>query len=159
SGLIVNTNGTTNGITWIEPAGANYEALNPPPPLIQIWNGINRVRTNNPSGTIAPFAGRGSILAAPELTMASPYISPNSNPNQALPDWVIERIPQQIMSLLRGGDEQPRFVVYAFGQALKPADHSLVTASGPFFGLCTNYQVTAESVIRAVIRVDNAPTP
>jgi CTP synthase (UTP-ammonia lyase) len=49
-------------------------------------------------------------------------------------------------------------VVYAFGQALKPAEHSLVTTSGPFFGLCTNYQVTAESVIRAVVRVDNAPS-
>jgi len=72
---------------------------------------------------------------------------------------VIERIPQQIMGLLRGGDEPPRFVIYAFGQALKPAEHSLVTVSGPFFGLCTNYQVTAESVIRAVVRVDNAPTP
>jgi hypothetical protein len=155
SGVIVNTNGTTNGFTWIEPAGANYEVMSPLPPLVQIVNGINRARsnpTNNPSGT---FAGRGDILNAPELTMASPYLQ-NASPDNT-PDWVIERIPQQIMSLLRV--DQPRFVVYAFGQALKPAEHSLVTASGPFFGLCTNYQVTAESVIRAVIRVDNAPTP
>jgi len=103
------------------------------------------------------FAGRGDILSAPELTIASPYLQ-GANPDFT-PDWVIERIPQQIMGLLRGGDEPPRFVIYAFGQALKPAEHSLVTASGPFFGLCTNYQVTAESVIRAVVRVDNAPTP
>jgi hypothetical protein len=157
SGVIVNTNGTTNGFTWIEPAGANYEAMSPLPPLVQIVNGINRARsnlTNNPSGV---FAGRGSILAAPELTLQSPYLQ-GANPDTT-PDWVIERIPQQIMSLLRGGDDPPRFVIYAFGQALKPAEHSLVTASGPFFGLCTNYQVTAESVIRAVVRVDNAPTP
>jgi len=153
SGVIVNTNATTN--TWIEPAGV-YDPLNPPP-LVQIVNGINRTRANPTNYSFGGFMGRGDILSVPELTMASPYIPTNSN--QVMPDWVYERIPQQIMSLLRGGDEPPRFVVYAFGQALKPAEHSLVTASGPFFGLCTNYQVTAESVIRAVVRVDNAPTP
>jgi hypothetical protein len=164
SGVIVNTNGTTNGFTWIEPAGSGYDPLNPPP-LVRMVNGLNRTRsnpTNFPSGS---FGRRGDILSVPELTIASPYLPSITNsvnpiaPAQALPDWVYERIPQQIMGLLRGGDEPPRFVVYAFGQALKPAEHSLVTASGPFFGLCTNYQVTAESVIRAVVRVDNAPSP
>jgi hypothetical protein len=33
----------------------------------------------------------------------------------------------------------------------------VVTSRGPFFGLCTNYQVTAEVGIRAVVRVDGAP--
>jgi len=93
----------------------------------------------------------------PELTIASPYLQ-GANPD-ATPDWVYERIPQQIMSLMRGGDEPPRFVCMPLDSRLKPAEHSLVTASGQFFGLCTNYQVTAESVIRAVVRVDNAPTP
>jgi hypothetical protein len=163
SGVIVNlgaTNfGQTNFPVFIEPAGV-YDAFGPTnalPPLVKIVNGINRTRNGtgtNSSGGL--FAGRGDILNVPELTVASPYLQ-GANPD-ATPDWVYERIPQQIMSLLRGGDEPPRFVIYAFGQALKPAEHSLVTASGPFFGLCTNYQVTAESVIRAVVRVDNAPT-
>jgi len=159
SGLIVNTDGTTNGFTWIEPACVDQANGVNPPRVQQIVDGINRARANPTNYPYGQFTRRGDILSVPELTMASPYIPTNSNPNQALPDWVYERIPQQIMSLLRGGDEPPRFVVYAFGQALKPAEHSLVTASGPFFGLCTNYQVTAESVIRAVVRVDNAPTP
>ncbi len=163
SGVIVNTNGSgTNGFTWIEPAGSGYDPLSPPA-LVRIVNGINRIRsnpTNFPSGV---FTHRGDILGVPELTTASPYLSliptnfTQGTASQAPPDWVYERIPQQIMGLLRA-DDQPRFVVYAFGQSLKPAEHSLVTASGSFFGLCTNYQVTAESVIRAVVRVDNAPS-
>jgi hypothetical protein len=163
SGVIVNLGATNFGQTnlpvFIEPAGV-YNPFGPTnslPPLVQIVNGINRTRsntTNNPTGS---FAGRGDILSVPELTVGSPYLQ-GANPDFT-PDWVYERIPQQVMGLLRGGDEPPRFVIYAFGQALKPAEHSLVTASGPFFGLCTNYQVTAESVIRAVVRVDNAPTP
>jgi hypothetical protein len=68
-----------------------------------------------------------------------------------------ERIPQQIMSLLRLG--QTRFVIYSYGQTLRPAPNSIVTSSGQFFGLCTNYQITAEVATRAVVRVDNAPTP
>src|SRR5262249_34161230 len=132
-----------------------FNPLNPPP-LVKIINGINRTRANTTNFPSGAFSGRGDILSVPELTVASPYIVTNSI--QPLPDWVYERIPQQIMGLLRGGDEPPRFVIYAFGQSLKPADHSLVTG-GPFFGMCTNYQITAESVIRAVVRVDNAPTP
>jgi len=43
--------------------------------------------------------------------------------------------------------------VYCWGQSLKPADRSIVT-SGPFFGICTNYQITGETFTRAVVRVD-----
>jgi len=75
---------------------------------------------------------------------------------QALNDAAIERIPQQILGLLRL-DQTPRFVIYSYGQALKPAEHSIVT-SGPYFGLCTNYQVTAEVATRAVVRIEGAPT-
>ncbi|MCX6890380.1 MAG: hypothetical protein NTX51_02490 [Verrucomicrobia bacterium] len=53
-------------------------------------------------------------------------------------------------------DETPRVVVYTFGQTLKPAPRSRVT-SGPFFGLCTNYQITAEVVTRSVVRFDGVP--
>jgi len=34
----------------------------------------------------------------------------------------------------------------------------LYMGGGPFFGLCTNYQITAEVVTRAVVRVDGAPS-
>ena len=74
----------------------------------------------------------------------------------ALNDEASERIPQQILGLLKC-DHTPRFVVYSFGQTLKPADHTLVT-SGPFARLCTNYQIVAEAATRAVLRVDGAPT-
>src|SRR5262249_40477476 len=94
----------------------------------------------------------GDILAAPELTVASPYLSGNTN---LMNDAVYERIPQQILGLLRAGD-QPRFVIYSYGQALKPAPHSIIQ-SGLYLGLCTNYQITAEAATRAVVRIDGAP--
>ncbi len=73
----------------------------------------------------------------------------------ALNDAVYERIPQQILGLLKC-DNTPRFVVYSFGQTLKPAEASIVSSS-QFFGLCTNYQIVAEAATRTVVRVDGAP--
>jgi hypothetical protein len=73
-----------------------------------------------------------------------------------LNDAAYERLPQQILGLIRL-DQSPRFVIYSYGQALKPAPHSILT-SGPFFGMCTNYQVTAEAATRTVVRIDGAPT-
>jgi hypothetical protein len=70
-------------------------------------------------------------------------------------DAAYERIPQQILGLLRL-DQAPRFVIYSYGQALKPAPQSIVT-SGQFFGLCTNYLITAEAATRTVVRIDGAP--
>ena len=48
----------------------------------------------------------------------------------------------------------PRYVVYCYGQALRPAPNSVFLGAGANFGLVTNYQVVAESAARAVIRVD-----
>jgi len=64
-------------------------------------------------------------------------------------DYAYERIPQQILSLLRVG--QPRFVIYAYGQALKPAHID------PATGIVDNYQVTAEYATRTVVRVEGDP--
>ena len=64
------------------------------------------------------------------------------------------------MSLLRvsGTPESPmRYVIYSYGQALKPAPNSLVT-SGSFFGMVTNYQVVAEAATRAVVRFGSTLT-
>jgi hypothetical protein len=60
-----------------------------------------------------------------------------------------------MMGLVRLGE--PRFVIYCYGQTLRPAPGGTVL-SGPFFQLITNYQVVAESAVRAVVRVDGANT-
>jgi hypothetical protein len=154
SGVNVLTNGqfsSTYTNLFIQPAGIYDPAA--PPPLVKILAGINSTRTNCQNGT---FQRLGDILATPELTVRSPYL--NLNYTNAINDAMYERIPQQILGLLQC-DPAPRFVVYSYGQALKPAEHSLVTG-GQFFGLCTNYQVMAETVTRTVVRIDggtNAP--
>jgi len=138
---------------FIQPAGV-YSPVTPPP-LVTLVNGINNARTNFPNHA---FGRLGDVLATPELTMASPYIL-STNTVQIANDAVVERIPQQILGLLHGPEQPPRFVVYSYGQALKPAGpRSFFTGSGGYFGLCTNYQITAEVATRAVVRVDGAPT-
>ena len=76
--------------------------------------------------------------------------------NYGISDELYEWLPQQMMGLVRLGE--PRFVLYCYGQALSEAPGGEVL-SGPLFKLVTNYQVTAESAVRAVIRVDGANTP
>jgi hypothetical protein len=161
SGLAIPTNmdGTLPPLIT-QPAGVyNPFNTNTWPPLVTIVDGLCRLHSvvdTNTGNFIYPnqaLTHIGDILNAPELTFNSPYLN-GINPN-AINDEMYERIPQQIMSLLRGADS-PRFVVYAFGQALKPAEHSVVS-SGPFSGMITNYQIAAEAALRAVIRVDGAP--
>jgi hypothetical protein len=97
------------------------------------------------------------------LTVRSSFSSRPRKANSGAPyqnpilDSDLERIPQQILSLLRTGES--RFVVYSWGQSLKPAgpvpgiSPSIVT-SGQDIGLVKNYQVTGEMASRAVIRVE-----
>ena len=59
-----------------------------------------------------------------------------------------------MMSLVRGNNNVQRYVIYGFGQALRPAQNGVEPGSG----LVTNYQVTAESATRAVLRVEGANT-
>lgn len=159
SGVNVVTNGQ-NGVmnsTFIPPAGI-YDPANPTP-VAKIWQGIMKAKNNTTTnGLIFPnhtFQHVGDVLATPELSVASPYVLPA---NTGANDEVYERIPQQIMSLLTL-NQSPRFVIYSFGQTLHPAaDHPLVTG-GTFNGLCTNYQITAESATRAVVRVEGTPDP
>ncbi len=144
----------------IEPAGI-YDPLNPGtlPPLVKIVDGINRARANTvpAAGPVFPnqqFSHIGDILAAPELTVNSPFLDTVNLASLSaggLNDAVIERIPQQIFGLLRKGDQ--RFVIYAYGQSLRPADNSVLTYS-TFRGMCTNYQIMAEVAARAVVRMD-----
>lgn len=142
----------------------------PPPPVATnlvsaIVDGINRTRlweTNLlPNGLGLPLFHRmGRILATPELTLGS---SGNGlRPDGLWPRWiqhvprdeVLECIPQHILSLVK--EDEPRFTVYAFGQALREAPGSVYLGSGTFNRLCTNYQVTAEFVAKSIIRIDGS---
>ena len=136
---------------------------NVPPALVRLLDAIMAYRQslplrdpNHPNA----FESLAEFLQVPELTIASPWLNTASNPQLwfGLNDSAYERIPQQILSLLKAGDS--RFVVYAYGQALKPADGSILTSDTLINGknvaarTCTNYQVTAEVGVRAVIRVE-----
>ncbi|MEW6303613.1 MAG: hypothetical protein AB1705_09095 [Verrucomicrobiota bacterium] len=134
------------------------------PQMLAIYNGINAYRdtlTNQTPTNV--FTRLGQILGVPQLTVEltnspnnSPYVNFTSlNAAYGVTDVVLERIPQQILSLLTVEDH-PRVVIYAYGQSLRPADRSIVV-SGPYRGLCTNYQITGEVLTRAAVRFENAP--
>ncbi|MEO6183193.1 MAG: hypothetical protein ABIP71_08885, partial [Verrucomicrobiota bacterium] len=125
---------------------------------------LNALRTNKVSGV---FESIGEILAAPSLSVAinpttgaifsSPFLNLTNDVAQrkfGMTDEAYERIPQQLMSLLKLGE--PRFVVFCYGQSLKPANNSLVLnpPDKSLFGLCTNYQITGEVVTRTALRVE-----
>jgi hypothetical protein len=142
----------------IDPAGWHLPSnTNTWSALVRLVDGINRTRTNTALFPQGVFNRLGDILAVPELTELSPFLNRATarQRDEGLTDAAYERLPQQVLSLLRSG-EQPRFVVYGFGQTLRPADRSVISG-GAFAGLCTNYQITAESAIRAVVRVEGAP--
>jgi len=116
-----------------------------------IIEGLSRARAAMPNGR---FEHIGDILAAPELTTASPFLADAafgprwdvSFRRKLVKDIDYERIPDQIMSLLNLGDS--RFVVYAFGQSLKPE------YIDPRTGVALNYQITGEVATRSVVRID-----
>ncbi len=120
--------------------------------LSNIWYSIletNRVLTG--------FTHMGDFLAIPQLTVKSPFLNLSDPQKQwAITDAAYERIPQQILSLLRLGE--PRFVVYCWGQSLKPADNSIVfdppNLRPELQNVCTNYQITGEVATRAIIRFE-----
>lgn len=127
------------------------------PQMLYMVEGINRARGQF---TNRVYATLGEVLAAPELTVRSPYLNWTSRRQyeHGIDDAAYERIPQQVLSLLR--TDEPRVVVYAFGQSLKPAERSLVTVANvrpPIFNLCTNYQITGEFASKAVLRLDPLP--
>ena len=129
----------------------------PDTPVGRIVAAINNVRATNTmfKGT---FQHLGEICSVPELTVSSPFLDTvgTDQARSGITEEMYERIPQQIMSLLKLGE--PRFVIYAYGQALHPAPRSIVT-SGQLFGLCTNYQITAEVATRTVLHFEGAPKP
>ncbi|HEY5232222.1 MAG TPA: hypothetical protein VIK35_01635 [Verrucomicrobiae bacterium] len=152
SGVVVPPSGPTNTYSVIQPAGI-YSATNPPP-LVQIVAGINQTRTNTALFPRQSFAHAGDILAVPQLTEQSPFLNlVNTNYNG---DERYEWLPQQVMSLLRVGT--PRYVIYSYGQTLKPAPNGTYLGAGSYFGMVTNYQIVAETATRAVVRIDSTVT-
>ena len=134
------------------PAGTNSA-------LGQLVNGINQTRTNTNLFPLQSFAHVGDILAAPQFTEQSPFLHWNDAVQQqnGISDEMYEWLPQQTMSLLRCSSS-PRYVIYCYGQALKPAPNSVYTGGGAFFGMVTNYQIVSEIATRAVVRFNSAIT-
>ena len=120
------------------------------PQLYKIVDSIMQARARYPNGR---FDAAGDVLSAPALTVESPFLNtaPELQQKAALTDADYERIPQQILSLLKA--DEPRLVVYAYGQALQPAPNSRVLAPGQFFQLCTNYQITGEVVTKTMLKI------
>ncbi|MCP5521088.1 MAG: hypothetical protein H7A46_06025 [Verrucomicrobiales bacterium] len=153
SGVSVLTN-TTPAMGYRTNDAATYEELfiEPNTPQLQaIVAGLANARAMEQAAGVYPipaFGYLGRVLATPELTLASPYISTN----HLMSDAIVERIPQQVLGLLK--EDEPRFVVYAFGQSLREADGSVYIGPGSFNRMCTNYTVTGEYVSKSVIRID-----
>ncbi len=135
----------------VQPAGDD-----PLSPLATLVNDINHARATNRSG-MGVFTNLGDVLSAPALTVESPFLNRSSSIQLVggLTDAAYERLPQQVLGLLKVG--QPRFVIYGYGQTLIPVVNSVVSG-GPYAGLCTNYQITAETALRAVVRLEGAPS-
>jgi hypothetical protein len=144
SGVMALTN--INGGVPIDPTNV-YAFVDGTYPAINPTNGINYIRSANVNGL---FHKIGQILQAPTLTVASPFVTNAlATPNSGLySDEVVERIPQQIMGLLKVGE--PQFVIYAWGESLRPKNIYLGT---PNTGLCTNYEITGEYLSRMVCHV------
>lgn len=155
------------------PPGLTNLVINPAGPaglnsaLGQLVAGINQTRTNfvNPDGLVGSFERVGDILAVPQLTVQSPFLNWNAAQQQAngISDEMYEWLPQQVMSLLHVSTT-PSYVIYSYGQALKPAPNGINTANTTLangqsaFGMVTNYQVVAEAATRAVVRFDATRT-
>jgi hypothetical protein len=149
------------------PAGGVDVTNSPLWKIVNGTNGINATRANTNLFPSQAFLHAGQILATPALTVASPFLNTNgvgkigARPGTGSPldfginDEMYEWLPQQMMGLVRGTEQ--RYVLYCFGQTLRPAPNAKVFG-GAFDQMVTNYQVTAESVIRAVVRVDGANT-
>jgi hypothetical protein len=133
------------------PAGTNS-------PLGQLVNGINQTRANTNLFPLQTFTHVGDILRVPQLTERSPFLNLDSvQITNGISDEMYEWLPQQTMSLLRVSGS-PRYVIYSYGQTLKPAPNSIYTGGGPFFGMVTNYQVVSEIATRAVVRFGSIRT-
>jgi hypothetical protein len=134
-----------------------YDNLAIEPSTSQFYNivtNINNWRRDTNTTPAMRFRSVSELLAVPQLTTESPYLNHNfSTKFQSISDVGYERIPEQILGLLKVQDT--RYVIYCFGQVLKPAPKSIIFGNGASFKLCTNYQVIGEAVTRSVVRFED----
>ncbi len=156
SGIPVYTNFTETNLTIFQPAGINGTNSN----LGIIWNSIQQTRSNTNLFPNQVFTHLGDVLAAPALSDASPFLAPMQNDpvqlqyHSLINDQMSEWLPQETMGLLKLGT--PRYVIYCYGQALKPAQNGILP-SGTYALMCTNYTVVSESAVRAVVEIQGTP--
>jgi hypothetical protein len=127
------------------------------PGLLPMLAATNQLADGIP-GPIAPggtFTNLGSILSVPTLSDRAPFVVADATANRVT-DEVVERLPQQILSLLRA--DEPLVTVYAYGQSLKPAPNAFYLKPGPFYGMVTNYVVTGEVVTKSLLRFEGPTT-
>ena len=159
---------TLSGILVLTNSGSNTMQLDPipiepnSPSLLALVDAINRERAQQPQGR---FTKLSQLLAIPELTIQSPFLDLSPQQQQrGLNDIAYETLPEKLLSLLRLPLqlEDSRYVIYAWGQSLRPAPDSIVvrgtSPNSPVFKLCTNYHVAGEVAVRAVVRFENADT-
>jgi hypothetical protein len=169
--------GANSGVGQIV-AGINRTRINADNSASVVWiNGSSTVTNEilasfgNADGLAGAFEHVGDILSVPQLTDKSPFLNEYNNTvllangmtyqqENGISDEMYEWLPQQVMSLLRvsGTPQSPmRYVIYSYGQALKPAANGIYTGSQALangqsaFGMVTNYQVVAESANRTVV--------
>ena len=149
SGVVVPPDSPADSYSVIIPAGIS-------PKLEMMVTNINftRYHFRNNDGLTGVFEHKGDILSAPLLSDQSLFVNPAQTGFNS--DAMYEWLPQQVMSLLRVGE--PRYVIYSYGQALKPARDGMYLGAGPLFGMVTNYQVVAEMARRSVVRFDTVRT-
>jgi hypothetical protein len=140
----------------------------------RVVSGLIRTKNSKPNGQFISF---GDFLSVREFTFKSPFLTnlifraDEPNGTEYILDSDYERLPERILSLLKVGE--PRFVIYAWGQSLKPARNGVprrndgtIDLNAPLTGpsitinpgqpdhqVVNNYQVTGESATRAVVRV------
>lgn len=107
--------------------------------------GINATRSTNRDGL---FHHVGDILQSSALTTQSPFVTAFTSATSLPPtDEMVERIPQQTLGLLKVG--LPQFVIYAWGQSLRPKNLYSGSAAN-LVDICTNYEITGEYLTRTV---------
>jgi hypothetical protein len=170
--IVQHANSITNYTAFpISPAGA----VGVNSALGKLINNIQQAPATFPNddGLVGSFEHAGDILSVPQLTEQSPFLHLSNFVNSVwvddpiqkengISDEMYEWLPQQAMSLLRaGGSPQTpmRYVIYCYGQTLKPAQNSILTGGGSgIFGMSTNYQVVSETATRAVVRFNSVVT-
>jgi hypothetical protein len=122
------------------------------------YQAIRPVPVNTPPNPHVNYADARSMAQSYWWPLEFPLIARNAGTVDVLNDVFVERIPQQTLGLLHL-EEHPRMVIYAYGQSVRPAERGVHVAAGPYSLMVTNYQVTGEYAVRAVVRVEGLPEP